>query len=71
MRTIKTYRKVGAFYIACEADLSTSIRNELPVLCRKTQFLIVRPVGSYEAKRRRVFLILLALLSGLFEIVSN
>jgi hypothetical protein len=26
MRTIKTYRKVGAFYIASEADLSTSIR---------------------------------------------
>jgi hypothetical protein len=25
MRTIKTYRKVGAFYIAWEADLSTSI----------------------------------------------
>jgi len=26
MQTIKTYRKVGAFYIACEADFSTSIR---------------------------------------------
>jgi len=26
MRTIKTYRKVGAFYIAWEADFSTSIR---------------------------------------------
>jgi len=26
MRTIKTYRKVGAFYIACEADFSTPIR---------------------------------------------
>jgi hypothetical protein len=25
MQTIKTYRKVGAFYIACEADLSTPI----------------------------------------------
>jgi len=25
MRTIKTYRKVGAFYIAWEADFSTSI----------------------------------------------
>src|SRR5580692_3296321 len=24
MPTIKTYRKVGAFYIACEADFSTS-----------------------------------------------
>jgi len=28
MRTIKTYRKVGAFYIACEADFSTSIRGK-------------------------------------------
>ena len=28
MRTIKTYRKVGAFYIACEEDLSTPIRFE-------------------------------------------
>ena len=27
MRTIKTYRKVGAFYIAWEADFSTSIRS--------------------------------------------
>ena len=27
MRTIKTYRKVGAFYIACEADLSIPIRE--------------------------------------------
>ena len=26
MPTIKTYRKVGAFYIACEADFSTSIQ---------------------------------------------
>jgi hypothetical protein len=26
MRAIKTYRKVGAFYIACEEDFSTSIR---------------------------------------------
>src|ERR1700731_734688 len=26
MRTIKTYRKVGAFYIAWEEDLSTPIR---------------------------------------------
>ncbi len=26
MRTIKTYRKVGAFYIACEEDFWTSIR---------------------------------------------
>jgi hypothetical protein len=26
MRTIKTYRKVGAFYIAWEADFSTPIR---------------------------------------------
>jgi hypothetical protein len=25
MRTIKTYRKVGAFYIACEEDFPTSI----------------------------------------------
>ena len=25
MRTIKTYRKVGAFYIAWEADFATSI----------------------------------------------
>jgi hypothetical protein len=25
MRTIKTYRKVGAFYIAWEADFTTSI----------------------------------------------
>ena len=25
MRTIKTYRKVGAFYIACEEDLSIVI----------------------------------------------
>jgi hypothetical protein len=25
MQTIKTYRKVGAFYIACEEDLSTPI----------------------------------------------
>ena len=25
MRTIKTYRKVGAFYIACEEDFSTSL----------------------------------------------
>ena len=28
MRTIKTYRKVGAFYIACEEDFSTPIRTE-------------------------------------------
>jgi hypothetical protein len=28
MRTIKTYRKVGAFYIAWEADFSTVIRQE-------------------------------------------
>jgi hypothetical protein len=27
MQTIKTYRKVGAFYIAWEADFSTSIRT--------------------------------------------
>ena len=27
MPTIKTYRKVGAFYIAWEADFSTSIRT--------------------------------------------
>ena len=27
MRTIKTYRKVGAFYIAWEEDLSASICN--------------------------------------------
>ena len=26
MPTIKTYRKVGAFYIACEEDFATSIR---------------------------------------------
>jgi hypothetical protein len=26
MQTIKTYRKVGAFYIVCEADLSTPIQ---------------------------------------------
>jgi hypothetical protein len=26
MRTIKTYRKVGAFYIAWEEDFSTSIQ---------------------------------------------
>jgi hypothetical protein len=26
MQTIKTYRKVGAFYIACEEDFSTPIR---------------------------------------------
>ena len=25
MRTIKTYRKVGAFYIACEEDFPASI----------------------------------------------
>ena len=25
MRTIKTYRKVGAFYIACEEDFATSL----------------------------------------------
>jgi hypothetical protein len=25
MQTIKTYLKVGAFYIACEADFATSI----------------------------------------------
>ena len=29
MRTIKTYRKVGAFYIAWEEDFSTSIRTNL------------------------------------------
>jgi hypothetical protein len=29
MRTIKTYRKVGAFYIAWEEDFSTSIRANL------------------------------------------
>ena len=29
MRTIKTYRKVGAFYIAWEADFPTPIRNRL------------------------------------------
>jgi len=28
MRTIKTYRKVGAFYIAWEEDLSTPIDVE-------------------------------------------
>ena len=28
MPTIKTYRKVGAFYIAWEEDFSTSIRIE-------------------------------------------
>jgi hypothetical protein len=28
MRTIKTYRKVGAFYIACEADFATPIRTQ-------------------------------------------
>ena len=37
MRTIKTYRKVGAFYIACEEDFSTSIRADLPPIC-KSQF---------------------------------
>jgi hypothetical protein len=26
MRTIKTYRKVGALYIACEADFTTPIQ---------------------------------------------
>ena len=30
MRTIKTYPKVGAFYIACEADLSIPIPMERP-----------------------------------------
>src|ERR1700745_808966 len=30
MRTIKTYRKVGAFYIACAEDLSIPIRCGLP-----------------------------------------
>ena len=28
MRVIKTYRKVGAFYIACEADFSTPIFSD-------------------------------------------
>ena len=31
MPTIKTYRKVGAFYIACEEDFSTPIQL-LPVV---------------------------------------
>jgi len=30
MPTIKTYRKVGAFYIACEADFPTPIPGERP-----------------------------------------
>jgi hypothetical protein len=31
MPTIKTYRKVGAFYIACEEDFATSIRTVLGI----------------------------------------
>jgi len=29
VRTITTYRKVGAFYIACNGDLSPTIRRSL------------------------------------------
>jgi len=62
MRTIKTYRKVGAFYIACEEDFSTSIRgnpskshlqNEIPdyrliihMKCRQARNRLVNSGGN-------------------------
>jgi hypothetical protein len=46
MRTIKTYRKVGAFYIACEEDFSTSIRAGLPNVA--SDYATIRPSGRWE-----------------------
>ena len=38
MRTIKTYRKVGAFYIACEEDFSTPFQTQLVRALSFTRF---------------------------------
>jgi hypothetical protein len=52
MRTIKTYRKVGAFYIAWEEDLSTPIRANRPSPSAKPSFRlrdfpgVVKKVGE-------------------------
>jgi hypothetical protein len=45
MRTIKTYRKVGAFYIACEEDLSTPIQLSAGI---NLDYLSCRPTRKLD-----------------------
>jgi hypothetical protein len=46
MRTIKTYLKVGAFYIACEEDFPTSIRTKPFGRVCQGKFPITQQIGS-------------------------